>query len=104
MYYELVSFLVNGYAPYNYGQFKESFIRLKIIVLFVGVACDPAPNIVASLITQVIYGFVILPQVWLNELTAGEVVSKVYSTFENFIILTFISMVFTKIVKNRQKS
>ena len=28
LYFECVSFLVDGYAPYNYGQFKESYIRL----------------------------------------------------------------------------
>ena len=71
LYFECVCFLLNGYAPYNYGQFKETYIRLMIIGIFVGVACDPAPNILASLITQIIYGFVILPQVWLNELTGA---------------------------------
>ena len=73
---------------------------MRIIGTFVGVACDPAPNILASLITQIIYGFVVLPQVWQNELTGAKAVSKAFSTFENFLILTFISMLFTLVVRS----
>ena len=56
-YYELTSILIQGFVPFNYGDFMNLTLLQSLLQIYITMACDIGPNAIACVATMLIIYF-----------------------------------------------
>lgn len=56
-YIEIASLFIQGFVPFNYGDFMGFFSIMTMISLYASVCCELGPNIIAVTILFIILQF-----------------------------------------------
>ena len=103
LYYELVSILLQGFVPFNFGDFQLIMLLMLMIQTFITVACDLSPNVICCTIVCLIMMFGQFPIMYNEIWSISMVVGKILNALFLFIILTILSMLVTYIAQIRSK-
>ena len=102
-YYEGVSNIIQGFVPFNYGDFSRLILLTTILFVYASVCCDLKPNIIYIMVTLNVMQFVQVPYLYKEEWSGGLVLANLLNTFFCFTILTVFNMLLTYIAVIRSK-
>jgi len=98
-YYELVSTVVQGFVPFDQGDYQGLVLMLLLLSNFIAVASHVAPHMIWSLLTLLFIEFGPLMLVNKQELGVFMVITKLLNGAFGFVILNVLGMQLTYIVR-----
>ena len=56
-YFEIAGLFIQGFVPFNYGDFMGFFTTMTMVSLYASVCCELGPNLIAVTILYIILQF-----------------------------------------------
>ena len=103
IYYELLSAIVQGLIPLNFGDFESLTAVMIITNTFFYVGCDPRSNIILCTVTQLFIEFVLFPKMYQQEWAASMIIRKLLYTVITFLFLVCVGVLVVHITQIKTK-
>ena len=105
LYYELISFVVQGFVPFDYGDFDQLVLLITALFMYMCGACNTGESVIFTLLSLFLIEYIGIPLVYdlESQWTIGRQVAVIYILFTAFVFLTTVSMLITYIARIRGK-